>query len=113
MNGHWKRVAATHDIPAGRMRACTIEGRELLVCNTRDGWFAVDNTCTHADAKMNEGRLGGCRVTCPLHGASFDVRDGHVIRGPATAPLRSYATRIVTGGIEVELPWAETTSAPR
>jgi nitrite reductase/ring-hydroxylating ferredoxin subunit len=104
MNTNWRRVAATRDIPAGRMQAFAVAGREVLVCNTQDGWFAVDNTCPHAEAKMNEGRLGGCRLSCPLHGARFDVRDGRVLRGPATTPLRTYPIRVVDGGIEVEVP---------
>jgi 3-phenylpropionate/trans-cinnamate dioxygenase ferredoxin subunit len=112
MNGNWHRIAATGDVPAGCMKPFGVEGREVLVCNTRDGWFALDNTCTHAEAKMNEGRLRGCRVTCPLHGASFDVRQGNVLGGPADAPLRSYAIRIVAGAIEVEMPAPEETPAP-
>lgn len=104
MNTSWQRVATTGEIPEGRMHAVVIDGRELLICHTRDGWFTVDNSCTHAAAKMNEGRLAGCRLSCPLHGARFDVRDGRVLRGPAAAPLRSYATRVVDGVIEVGLP---------
>lgn len=103
MNGNWYRLAAAADVPAGQMKSFTAAGRELLVCNTRDGWFATDNTCTHADAKMNEGRLRGCRVTCPMHGASFDVRNGRVLGGPAATPLRSYAIRVVDEAIEVDL----------
>ena len=85
----------------GAMRACTVDGREILVCRTRDGLFAVDNVCTHAEARMSEGRLKGVRVICPLHGASFDVRDGRVLAGPATEPLPTYETRVVDGTIEV------------
>jgi 3-phenylpropionate/trans-cinnamate dioxygenase ferredoxin subunit len=106
MNDSWHRVATTTDVPPGRMRSFAVAGRELLVCNTRDGWFATDNTCTHADARMNEGRLRGCRVTCPMHGASFDVRSGKVLGGPAARPLRSYAIRVVDDTIEVGLPEA-------
>jgi 3-phenylpropionate/trans-cinnamate dioxygenase ferredoxin subunit len=112
MNTNWRRVAATADIPAGCMQAFALEGRELLVCHTQGGWFAVDNSCSHAEAKMNEGRLGGYRLSCPLHGARFDVRDGRVLRGPAKAPLRSYPTRVVDGRIEVEVPVPEEASAP-
>jgi nitrite reductase/ring-hydroxylating ferredoxin subunit len=85
----------------GAMSACTVADREILVCRTREGLFAVDNICTHAEARMSEGRLKGVRVICPLHGASFDVRDGHVLAGPATQPLPTYETRVVDGTIEV------------
>jgi 3-phenylpropionate/trans-cinnamate dioxygenase ferredoxin subunit len=97
-------VLALTEVGRGRMRSCRIGERELVVCHTRDGVFAVDNVCTHAFARMSEGYLKGTRLTCPLHGASFDVRTGAVLGGPATIPLATYQTRIVDGRVEVALP---------
>ncbi len=89
------------EIPRGQMRACMLGVREIVVCHTKDGIFAVDNICTHAHARMNEGRLRGTRLICPLHGASFDVRDGRVLSAPATLPLPHHAVRIVDSIVEV------------
>jgi nitrite reductase/ring-hydroxylating ferredoxin subunit len=97
-------VLALTEVARGRMRSCRVGERELVVCHTRDGVFAVDNVCTHAFARMSEGYLKGTRLTCPLHGASFDVRTGAVLGGPATIPLAAYQTRIVDGMVEVALP---------
>jgi len=85
----------------GSMRACAVGGRELVICHTREGVFALDNICTHAHARLSEGRLRSTRLTCPLHGASFDVRDGRVLGSPAEAPLPTHAVRVVDGTIEV------------
>ncbi len=87
----------------GRMRAVTVGEREVLLCRTADGVFALENICTHAHARMCEGRLRSRRLVCPLHGASFDVRDGRVLAPPAVAALRTYAVRIVDGAIEVAI----------
>jgi len=38
---------------------------------------------------------------CPLHGASFDIRDGRVLGPPAEVALPTHALRIVAGVIEV------------
>ena len=92
---------AVAELPEGRMRCVTVAGREVLVCHTRDGVFALDNICTHAFARMDEGRLRGVRLICPLHGASFDVRDGRVLGPPASRPLSSYPARVVQGIVEV------------
>jgi nitrite reductase/ring-hydroxylating ferredoxin subunit len=89
------------EVSVGRMRSCKIGEREIVVCHTRDGVFALDNVCTHAFARLSEGFFKGTRVTCPLHGASFDVRDGRVLGGPATAPLAAHPARVVDGMIEV------------
>jgi nitrite reductase/ring-hydroxylating ferredoxin subunit len=91
------------ELAVGRMRACTLEAREIVVCRTREGVFALDNVCTHAEARLCEGRLRATRLTCPLHGGSFDVRDGRALSPPAERPLASHAVRIVDGAIEVAL----------
>lgn len=92
---------ALADLSEGRMRCVTVAGREVLICRTREGVFALDNICTHAFARMDEGRLRGVRLICPLHGASFDVRDGRVLGPPASRPLSRYPVRVVAGTIEV------------
>jgi nitrite reductase/ring-hydroxylating ferredoxin subunit len=97
----FERALALKDIPRGQMRACILGGREIVVCHTKAGVFALDNICTHAHARMNEGRLRGLRLFCPLHGASFDVRDGRVLSAPATIPLPRYEVRVVDGFVEV------------
>jgi len=91
------------------MRACAVNGREIVICHTKQGVFALDNICTHALARMCEGRLRGVRLICPLHGASFDVRDGKVLGAPATRPLPSHEVRVVGSVIEVRV----NTAAPR
>jgi len=94
---------ALAELPRGRMRCVMLAAREVLICHSKEGVFALDNVCTHAFARMNEGRLRGSRLICPLHGASFDVRDGCVLGAPATQPLRQYPVRIRDGMIEVAL----------
>ena len=87
----------------GAMRACDVGGREIVLCRTREGVFALDNICTHAEARMSEGRLRGAKIVCPLHGAAFDIRDGRVLSGPPLRPLGFRTVRIVNGMIEVSV----------
>jgi nitrite reductase/ring-hydroxylating ferredoxin subunit len=89
------------ELALGSMRACTVGGHELVICHTREGVFALDNICTHAHARLSEGRLRATRLVCPLHGASFDIRDGRVLGPPAEVPLPTHAVRVVDGAIEV------------
>src|SRR5437763_3484989 len=91
------------EIPQGSMQTRVLEGREIVICHTREGVFALDNICTHAHARLCEGRLRATRLVCPLHGASFDVRDGRVLGPPAELPLPTHAVRLVGEVIEVAL----------
>ncbi|MEJ1961396.1 MAG: non-heme iron oxygenase ferredoxin subunit [Gammaproteobacteria bacterium] len=105
MSGHtFQPVLTLAEVGTGRMRSCRLGERELVICHTRDGVFAVENVCTHAFARMSEGYLKGNRIICPLHGATFDVRTGQVLGGPAIAPLTAYQTKVVDGVVEVAAP---------
>jgi len=95
------RVARVGDVPRGRMLEVTVDSHSILLCHTREGWFAVDNVCTHAYAKLSEGRLRKTRLICPLHGGSFDCRTGAAIGAPAVAPLGTYAVRLSGEDVEI------------
>jgi nitrite reductase/ring-hydroxylating ferredoxin subunit len=97
------RVARIADVPRGRMLEVTLGARSILLCHTREGWFAVDNVCTHAYSKLSEGRLRKTRLICPLHGGSFDCRTGAAIGAPAVAPLATYAIRLTAEDVEIAL----------
>lgn len=95
------RVARVTDVPRRRMLEINVGPRSIVLCHTNEGWFAVDNVCTHAYAKLSEGQLRRTRLICPLHGGSFDCRTGAAIGSPAVAPLRSYAVRVVGEDVEI------------
>ena len=99
----WYDIAATADVKVGGMIAASIDGRAILVCHVREGWFALDDACTHAEARLHEGWLHGCRLVCPLHGAAFDVRDGRVLGPPAFHWLATHRVRVVAARVEVAL----------
>ena len=99
----YRRIAGTDEIEVGKSLCVTIESREILICHIREGYFAVDNICSHARARMSEGRLRGHRVFCPLHSAAFDVRDGSVLSRPATKPLHSHPLRVEAGDILISI----------
>ena len=95
------RVTRITDVPKGRMLEVTVGSCNIVLCHTREGWFAVDNVCTHAYAKLSEGRLRKTRLVCPLHGGSFDCRTGAAIGAPAVVPLGTYAVRVTGEDVEI------------
>ncbi|MEP1470845.1 MAG: non-heme iron oxygenase ferredoxin subunit [Halieaceae bacterium] len=87
-------VAALCDLPQGDIQCVEFDDREVLICHTAEGVFAVDNLCSHAEARLSDGRLKGLKIFCPLHGGSFDVRDGSALTRPAMTALASYPVRV-------------------
>jgi len=96
-------VVPAGDIEEKRFACMTVGGVGIVVCRFRDEYFAVENMCSHALSTFDEGRMRGYRLMCPLHGATFDIRDGSVAGAPATRPIRSFPVRIVDGMLEVDL----------
>lgn len=99
----WHRLFPASELAEGKMKGASVDGHEVVVCRSKDGLHALDDICTHAYAKMSEGRLRGVRLICPLHGASFDCRSGAVLGAPATQPLKKHEVREVDGHVEVAL----------
>ena len=97
-------VAATiHDIPVGQVKAVAVQGKRLLLCHTAEGFYAVDDTCTHDDGPLADGWLDGNAIECPRHRARFDVTTGKVLCLPAAVPIRSYPVQVDGEAITVNL----------
>ena len=62
----------------------------VLVCRVAGTLYAVENNCSHRDTPLADGRFRGVLITCPLHGAQFDVRDGAQQGPPAFTPIACY-----------------------
>jgi 3-phenylpropionate/trans-cinnamate dioxygenase ferredoxin subunit len=65
--------------------------------------LAVENICTHDGGELAGGPVEGTRVTCPRHGACFDLKTGAVLAPPAYEPIRTYPVRIREGQVEIEI----------
>jgi len=98
---NFRRVASVSQVAEGKMIEVELDGKSIVLCRSKDGWHALDNICTHAYAKMHEGRLRGVRLICPLHGASFDCRSGAVLGAPAIMPLKTYVVRCNGDDVEI------------
>jgi nitrite reductase/ring-hydroxylating ferredoxin subunit len=74
------KIAATADIAPGGIKAFEIDGREILVGNLDDAFYAVERRCGHMSAPCEMGTLRGHILTCPMHYAQFDIRTGKVLK---------------------------------
>ena len=94
-------VARTDELAPGATRSAAVAGFELLICRAGDEYFAIENKCSHTGALLTRARLRGDCIVCPVHGARFQLRDGKHLTPPASSGLRTFATRVVAGRVEV------------
>jgi nitrite reductase/ring-hydroxylating ferredoxin subunit len=80
-----------------------VENHIIIVARVDGELYAVDGICSHAYAELIDGGLDGHCLTCPLHFACFDIRDGSVIEGPTDVPLKTYKAKEEDGGIWIQL----------
>lgn len=95
-------AASLADLPVGGTRVVDIGGRSILLCRPEDRIFAVINRCSHADEKLECGRIRSGWIACRKHCARFDLATGRVLNAPATLPIEVFAVRISGDTIEVE-----------
>ena len=98
------RVARTRDIAPGELLRVEVAGRLVCLANVDGVMYAVDDECTHIGGALSDGELEGCVLTCPVHLARFDVRDGRVLRGPAREDVRTYTVRVEGEDVLIEEP---------
>jgi nitrite reductase/ring-hydroxylating ferredoxin subunit/dissimilatory sulfite reductase (desulfoviridin) alpha/beta subunit len=94
-------VARADAIPPGSATAVAVDGRAVAVANTGGTFCAVADTCPHAGGSLGRGTVDGWSLTCPLHDATFDLRSGEALSGPADAPVPVYPVRVENGDVQV------------
>jgi 3-phenylpropionate/trans-cinnamate dioxygenase ferredoxin subunit len=77
----------------------------IAVYRLDDGFYATEDTCTHAQSSLSAGDidLEECTVECPYHGSAFDIRTGRVLSLPASRPLRTYTVKVVGDEVFVDV----------
>ena len=100
---NWIDVASEADLFEGAGIAVAPEGQDIALFSVEGEVFAINNLCTHGNAKLCDGFVDGHLVECPFHQALFDVRDGAVTCGPASEPVKSWPVKIENGRVWVDL----------
>ena len=97
-------VSDISDIEVGHSISVNVEGKKILICNTDEGFFAVEDMCTHALIPLCGGLIQGTLISCPLHGAVFDLKTGEVMAPPAFEALKTFNLKIEGTSISVQNP---------
>src|SRR5262245_35078447 len=97
----WIDVKDEAELVEGKPVAVDAKGAKVMLVRSEGAILAVAATCPHLSGPLNKGKIEGDTVTCPWHGSVFSIVDGHLIHGPATAPITSYEVRVKNGVIGI------------
>ena len=98
------KVAELADIEEGSLFPIEVDGELICLARVDGAVYAFTDNCTHISGPLNEGELEGCILSCPWHGAQFDVRSGKVLRGPARQDLMTYPVKMEGEDVLISLP---------
>jgi len=71
------KVTTVDKIPKGKKVKVGAKGVEIMLTNVDGKIYAIENICSHEECGLDEGDLEGFTITCPCHGAKYDVRNGN------------------------------------
>jgi 3-phenylpropionate/trans-cinnamate dioxygenase ferredoxin component len=97
-------VGKTAEFEEGKLVHITASGKEIAVTKLDGAYYAIDNICTHAGAELHEGELNKGQLTCPWHGAKWDVKTGSLISFPQKLkPLQSHKVLVENDTLFIEV----------
>jgi nitrite reductase/ring-hydroxylating ferredoxin subunit len=108
----WTQIAMLTDFGASNKLLRKSGDLCILLCRTGQEIVAIQNVCTHLGKPLDGGRIMAGHITCPFHGASFDLRSGRAISGPAVSSLQTYPVQLSNGDVLVLLPQQVKESGP-
>lgn len=96
-------VATEDELGPGEGMVVEADGEEIALFNVDGEFHAIGNTCTHMGGPLGDGQVTDDTVTCPWHGAKFDVTSGEVLGPPAGESVPEYEVTVEESEIKVDL----------
>ena len=87
----------------GDVVSVQVANQPLLVCLVEGQYHVVSAVCSHAQQSLAGGRLRGFEISCPLHGARFDIRTGACTRAPAVRPIQRFPVVLEAGKVCIDV----------
>ncbi len=95
----WERIAGVEELAPGGRKSVVVDELPALLLRIGDEYFCIEDTCTHDGQAMTNGPVEDHEITCPRHGARFDIRTGKALCMPATEPIETFELDIRDDGI--------------
>ena len=97
----WTDVAPADELSPGDYRVVDIDDALIAVFNVDGEFYAIEDVCTHDYETLTGGCIEGCEITCPRHGARFNIKTGEALTPPAYEPVATMPVRVEDGMVQV------------
>lgn len=97
----WISVLPVEELTAGMYQLLELDQVELLLVNIAGEFFAIENRCSHDGGELNGGEICAAEITCPRHGARFNLKTGAVLSAPAFENIATYPVRVIDNMVQV------------
>ena len=97
-------VADIADLQNGERLFVEIDDYFVVILNIANNYFAIEDLCSHDNGPLGDGEVDEYKISCPRHGARFDVRSGKALSFPAVEDISAFPLRIQDGKIHVGFP---------
>ena len=94
-------MARAGEIAVGGVKISRIDDTMVALFHLDDGYWAIEDVCTHDGGQLTGGVVEGEEIVCPRHGARFCIRTGEALTAPAYEPVATLPVRVENGVIQV------------
>jgi len=99
----FQRVADVSEVPDPGKTLVEVEGEMVALFHVEGRFYALDDVCTHDGGPLADGELRDHKISCPRHGAKFDIRTGAALTMPAVRATRAHDVKVDGDGVWVRL----------
>ncbi len=97
------KVANVSEVPDPGKTLVEVDGEMVALFHVDGQWHAIDDVCTHDGGPLADGELRNHTISCPRHGAKFDIRTGAALTMPAIRPTRAHDVKVEGATVFVRL----------
>ena len=94
-------LAAPDELADGGRKSVIVDELPALLLRVGNDYYCIEDVCTHDGQPLTNGPLEGHEITCPRHGARFDIATGAALCMPATEPVRVFDVEVREDGVYV------------
>lgn len=99
----WHNIMPAGQLSEGMHHVVLIKNHPIALFNLNGQFYAIEDSCPHQGLPLSDGKVEKDEITCPFHGAKFNIKTGAVTSPPAFENLRTFEVRLEGEMIQVKV----------